>query len=107
VSSYYEPSLEQQSAKRIPMQASMAGEDWLSDNDKKRTARAIAARKKEGLACAKKLEAAAAALQAYLRACNECNDGSGDGERGYGDGRRIMIQNLLEYATYLDRKYDK
>lgn len=85
----------------------MAGDDWLSDNDKRRTARNIATRKKEGLACAKKLEDAATSLQAYLRACNECNDGSGDGERGYGDGRRIMIINLLEYSTYLEGKYDK
>ena len=69
------------------------------------TPRTEAARKRSGLACAKKLEAAAEALRHYLRACNDCCDGSGDGERGYGDGRRIMIENIVEYQVYLERRW--
>ncbi|MFL3632166.1 hypothetical protein [Xanthomonas campestris] len=48
-------------------QTSMTGDDWLSDNDRKRKARAIELRKKAGQNCAKKLQAAAEALSDYAR----------------------------------------
>ena len=89
------------------MQLAMSGDDWLSDRDKKRTSKAIATRAKAGLACSKQLLEAVHSLQAYLRACNDCCDGSGDEQRGYGDGRRIMIENLMEYSTYLGGLYDR
>lgn len=107
MSEYYEYETSQPVLKRPPSQLCMAGDDWLSDRDKKQTTRAIAARKKSGITCAAKLEAAAEALRDYLRACNTCNDGSGDGERGYGDGRRILISQIAEYSSYLSAKYEK
>jgi hypothetical protein len=57
-------------------QLSMTGVDWLSDRDVKAQARAEAKRKTMALICAKKLEAAADALNEFLLACIECNDGS-------------------------------
>lgn len=88
-------------------QVSMTGDDWISDRDRKQQARAEAARKKAGLACAKKLEAAADALLDYLRACNECHDGSGNEKMAAGDGRLRMMHDLLEYAGWLDGVHGK
>lgn len=88
-------------------QLAMAGDDWLSDNDRKRQARAEAARKKAALRCAKKLDEAAEALREFLHACNECRDGSGDDRHGIADGRNRLIHDCLEYSGYLEGKYDK
>lgn len=88
-------------------QLAMHGDDWLSDRDKHKQARAEAARKKAALACAKKLEAAAEALTHFMHACNECRDGSGDEMRGVSDGRYRMIHDLMEYASWLEGKYEK
>lgn len=88
-------------------QLAMAGDDWLSDNDRKRTTRAIAARKKAALAAAKKLEAATDAVNAYLHACNECNDGSGGERGGAWDGRRLLMRDMTEFAGWLTAVYDK
>jgi len=88
-------------------QLSMAGDDWTSDRDRKAQARAEAARKKAGQACAKKLEAAADALNAYLSACNECNDVCGNERTSIADGRVRLIADLMEYAGWLEGVYDK
>lgn len=88
-------------------QLAMVGEDWTSDRDRKAQAKRESARKRAGLACAKKLRDAADALSAYLRACNECRDGSGDERRGIADGRNQQIANLSEYACFLENKYDR
>ncbi|ASL26742.1 hypothetical protein ACG10_10885 [Azotobacter chroococcum] len=85
----------------------MAGDDWLSDNDRKRTQRAIAKRKKAAVTCAKKLESAAEALNDYLRACRECDDESSDRVGREWDGRNIMIRDIMEYAGWLDAVYGK
>lgn len=85
----------------------MTGDDWKSDRERKSEARAIHARKKAGIACAKKLEAAADALSEYLNACRDCADGSGDEQRGIADGRTILIGNIMEYASWLDGLYNK
>lgn len=86
-------------------QTTMTGDDWTSDRDKRRTSQRQAARKKAALDCAKKLDAACEALSAFLRACNDCSDGSGDTQRGISDGRQMMIRDLAEYSGYLESKY--
>lgn len=88
-------------------QLSMTGEDWLSDRDRKSQARVDAARKRAALTCAAKLTAAAEALSAYLHACRECRDNSGDELRGISDGRHRLIADCMEYACYLDSVYEK
>ncbi|WP_083460636.1 hypothetical protein [Gulbenkiania mobilis] len=77
----------------------MAGDDWLSDRERKAQAKAEAARKKTAITCARKLEAASEALSAFLMACNECDDASRD--RGLDDSRHILMRNINEYAGYL------
>ncbi|MBV6855892.1 MULTISPECIES: hypothetical protein [Xanthomonas] len=86
-------------------QTSMTGDDWLSDNDRKRKARAIELRKKAGQNCAKKLQAAAEALSDYARACGECKDGSGP--RSLDDSRLILSRDINEYASWLEGRYDR
>lgn len=86
-------------------QVQMAGDDWLSDRDRKQQARAEAARKKAAQICAKKLEAAADALHDFLMACIECDDASRS--RGDDDGRVILQRNIIEYAGWLDSVYNK
>lgn len=85
----------------------MAGDDWLSDNDRKRQARAEAARKKAALKCAKKLEEAADALREFLAACNDCNDESGNHKTDIADGRIRLIRDCMEYSGYLESVYSK
>lgn len=86
----------------IAEQVAITGEDWLSERDKKSQARADAAVKRSGLAAAKKLEAAADAVNEFLHACLDA--GHAD-MRGAGDGRRVLIGNIMEYASYLEGKY--
>lgn len=88
-------------------QLTMTGDDWLSERDKQAQARAEAARKKAALACAKKLEAAADALNEFRHACNECRDGSGDEARGVADGCNILMRDMMEYAGWLESRYGK
>lgn len=88
-------------------QLAMAGDDWLSDNDRKRTKRAIAKRKKAAVDCAKKLESATEALNDYLRACRECDDESSDRVGGAWDGRRLLMRDMTEFAGWLTAVYDK
>lgn len=68
-------------------------------------AKAEANRKKKALACAKALEAAGSSLSAFLIACNECNDASRS--RGADDGRRLLMENINEYRSYLISVFDK
>lgn len=86
-------------------QIAMAGDDCLSDSDRKRQARAEAARKKAGMKCAKALQAAADALSEYSMACNACNDASGI--RGADDGRVLLAEDNREFAYWLENKYGK
>lgn len=86
----------------IAEQVSMTGEDWLSERDKKSQARADAAVKRTGLAAAKKLEAAAEALNEFLHACL---DAGHEDTRGAADGRRILTNNLMEYSSYLESRF--
>jgi hypothetical protein len=69
-------------------------------------AKKCAARRKAGLKCAKSLRAAGKEMSAYLSACRDMNDGSGDESRGISDGRHILIREMSEYATYLESKYE-
>ena len=74
-------------------------------NQRKEDAKAIAKRRKAATVCAKKLTDAATSLKELLIACRACNDGSGDEKRGISDGRYTMMNNLREYATYLEGQY--
>lgn len=85
-------------------QITMTGDDWTSDRDKRDRARADAAVKKTGLACAVKLERAAEALHDYLIACM---DAGHEDRMGAGDGRRRLAEDLTEYAGYLNSVYGK
>ncbi|MEX8520033.1 MAG: hypothetical protein AB3X44_16105 [Leptothrix sp. (in: b-proteobacteria)] len=85
-------------------QLTMAGEDWLSDRDRNRTKKAEAAKKKAALDCARKLEAAAESLNAFMSACRECGD---QFERGAGDGRLRLVEDCMEYAMYLQSVFAK
>lgn len=67
--------------------------------------RAISARRKAGLACSKKLEAAADSLNAYLWACRECRDDSANEKTGIADSRVRLIGDLMEYSGFLERRY--
>lgn len=86
-------------------QLQMTGDDWLSDGDKKRQARAEAARKKAALVCAKRLRAAGDSLSEFMSACLDCQDSSAP--RGVDDSRRILMESLCEYASWLEGVYDK
>ncbi|PZP30470.1 MAG: hypothetical protein DI603_15210 [Roseateles depolymerans] len=88
-------------------QVAMAGDDWLSDRDRKAQTRAEAERKKAALTCTRKLQAAAEALNDYLAACNLCNDGSGNERTSLADSRVRLVGDLMEYAGWLDSKYGK
>ncbi|QDQ87634.1 hypothetical protein FMZ60_08555 [Alcaligenaceae bacterium SJ-26] len=65
--------------------------------------RAVQARKKAALNAAKKIQAAADALNVFLLACIDCDDASRS--RGQDDGRIILMSNMMEYAGYLESKY--
>lgn len=100
-----EPTLPIKRPLHVMAQTSLTGDDWLSDRDRKAQARAVAARRKAALACAAKLEAAAEALGAYLAACRECRDNSGDELRGIADGRHLLISDLMEEASWINGVY--
>lgn len=86
-------------------QLKMTGDDWKSDRERKSEARAIAARVKAARSAAKALESATTAVSAYLNACRDCADGSGDERHGMADGRLILIRDMSEYAAFLSSRY--
>jgi len=86
-------------------QLTITGEDWLSDNDRKRQARAEVARRKAALRAAEKLHATADAVAEFALACLECNDGSGP--KRADDGRTILSAGMREYAGWLESVYGK
>lgn len=61
--------------------------------------KARARRDKAAQACAKKLIAAADALTAYLKACNQCYDDTAVVE--FGDHRIELRDGIQAFATYL------
>ena len=88
-------------------QLTMTGEDWTSDRDRTRQRKAETARRAAGLKADKALSKAAEAIRTYLEACRECRDGSDDEKMGAGDGRRILIDNMTEYASWLNMRYER
>jgi hypothetical protein len=74
-------------------------------NSDKAEGRAIAARKKATLVAVKKLDAAADAVSAFALACALCADASSP--RGDDDSRRLLAQNMREFAGHLNSVYDK
>lgn len=85
-------------------QLTITGDDWLSARDVKARARADAARRKTGLACAKALRHASDALSAYMMACLECDDASSPKRND--DGRRLLMNDIQEYAAWLEGVYE-
>jgi len=77
----------------------------VANNPQQKQSRLEANRRKAALTAVKKMEETVTALYAFLRACNECDDGSGDAHRGIADGRTILIGNLKEYSGYLSETY--
>ena len=86
-------------------QLSITGDDWKSDRARAAEARASKKRDKAGRDCARALNAATKAVSSYLEACRDCNDGSGDEERGLGDSRHRLITDCSEYAGFLEAKH--
>ena len=82
-------------------QMEMTGDDWMSDQDRARQARLESRRRKTGLRAEKALDSAIKALREYLRACNDCRNGSGDEERGISDSRHRLIGDMAEYSNHL------
>ena len=86
-------------------QVKMIGDDWISDRDRKTIAKTEEARKKAAIACAKKLESAADALNDFMAAANECNDYSS--VRRADDSRMLLMQSITEYASLLNSVFGK
>lgn len=64
-------------------------------------------RRKKALQAARKLEAAADAINAYMNACRDCEDGTAVKTGNGIDGRNRLIRDMTEFASYLDTLYDK
>ena len=86
-------------------QLTMTGDDWTSDRDRKKQQKAERVRHAAGIKAAKTLHKAREALHAYLLACRECQDGSDDTIRGISDSRHALMDNLSEYAGFLEFKH--
>lgn len=98
-----EPTIPITKPAHVMAQTSMAGDDWLSDRDRKAQARAEAARKKAAVECVHKLQAAVEAVSKFSLACLECNDASAP--RRLDDSRALLMGHMREYATWLDQVY--
>lgn len=83
----------------------MTGDDWLSDRERTRQARAETARKAAALACAKQLRKATDALHAFVIACTECKDASAPTRDD--DGRLLLMHDMREYAGWLEGRYER
>ena len=86
------------------LQITMAGDDWLSDRDRKAQARAEARRKAAALKCSRKLDEARDALNEFLGACLDC--GHVEATR-LDDSRRLLMRDMSEYSSYLDSVYNR
>jgi hypothetical protein len=82
----------------------MAGDDWLSDRDRKAQARAEARRTATARKCARKLDEARDALNEFLSACLDC--GHVEATRP-DDSRRLLMRDMSEYSSYLDSVYNR
>lgn len=70
-----------------------------------RSVKVVAARRKSAIDCAKKLQAAADALDAFALACLDCDDASSP--RRADDGRTTLSRNMREYSGWLDSVFNK
>lgn len=89
------------------MQLTINGDDWISDRERARQKKIIAARQVTGRKAAQALEKAIEAINIHLRACRECQDGSDDRSMGAGDGRNILVGDMGEYMGWLNMRYEK
>ena len=85
-------------------QLAMAGDDWLSDRDRKGQARAEARRTAAARKCSRKLDEARDALNKFLSACLDC--GHVEATR-LDDSRRLLMRDMSEYSSYLDSVYNR
>lgn len=82
----------------------MQGDDWTSEQDKRRQARAEAAVRKASLNAAKHMRAAADALNGQLLAGLD----AGHPDRmGAADGRRRLMHDLLELSAHFESVYSE
>lgn len=84
-------------------QTTMTGDDWLSDRDRKGVAKAQQRKRKAGATAAKKCRDAADAIQAFIHACGEANDGSG--VKRSDDQRLLFVRDLRDYVAFLEQRY--
>lgn len=42
-----------------------------------------------------------------MRTCSECADASDPSRNGAGDGRVILVGNIMEYSVYLQDKHSE
>lgn len=85
-------------------QLAMTGDDWRSDREVKNEARAKATLKKTSIVCADKLEAAIDAVRAQMQAHYAVHGGI----KNIGiDGRQRLIEDMAEFASFLQGVYDK
>jgi hypothetical protein len=96
--------LERRRASGVMEQQAITGDDWTSDRDKKRQAKAEAALKKASLACAVKMRAAADALHEQRMAFFEAGH---EDKMGAADGRLRLATDLRELAGYFESVFDK
>lgn len=64
-----------------------------------------AARKKAAIECARRLQAAADALDAFSLACLNCEDESSP--RRADDGRALLSRSMREFSGHLDSVFNK
>lgn len=84
-------------------QTTMTGDDWLSDRDRKAATKSQQRKRKAGTVAAKKCREAADAIQAYMHACGEANDGSG--VKRSDDQRMLFVRDLRDYVAFLEMRH--
>jgi hypothetical protein len=67
--------------------------------------RLLAVRKKAALEAARRLQAAADALDAFSLACLDCDDASAP--RRADDGRTLLSRSMREFSGHLDSVFNK
>jgi hypothetical protein len=83
-------------------QTRMTGDDWLSDQDKRRQSRADAALKRASVKAAADMRRAAESVRAQFRAYMEAGHPN---TQGLGDGRLTMASDLDELAAFFESVY--
>jgi hypothetical protein len=83
-------------------QLKIAGEDWLSDRERKAMARATAKKKTAGIAYAKALRRASEAGRAFKEASAACGHDVSRAD----DTRNTLRESMAEYANWLENVFE-